>query len=188
LKKVLSDAPARPRALRPDLPAGLEAVVVKAMAKDPAARYPTATALANDLRRFLAGQTPAAPELSPRRRLWQWLVRRRAGASAAAAAVVMVAALIRLGNLARAGAAPAPDPEQVIRDEIATGKLVRLLEPMAGRVHLGRVAARLRGPGRGRSRRRDLLLRFAERPPHLASAHGPGCGPLPGEGRDLPEV
>ena len=47
------------RARRPDLPPPIQTVVERALAKDPAARYPTAGALAADLRRLARGQTPA---------------------------------------------------------------------------------------------------------------------------------
>lgn len=40
--------------VRPDLPAGIEAVIWRILAKDPAERYPSAGALAADLRRVLA--------------------------------------------------------------------------------------------------------------------------------------
>jgi len=128
LQKVLSDPPVRPRALRPDLPAGLEAIVVKAMAKEPASRYPTATALATDLRRFLAGETTHAPVLSPLRRAWRWLVRRRVRAGAAAAVVALIAALIALGIWLAPTPPPPPDADQILRDEIATGKPVSLID------------------------------------------------------------
>ncbi len=45
--------PPAPRSLRPDLPPGLEAVLLRALQKDPAARYPTAAAFAADLRQSL---------------------------------------------------------------------------------------------------------------------------------------
>ena len=47
--------PQRPRTLRDGVPAALEAIILKAMAHRPDRRYPTATALAKDLDRFLAG-------------------------------------------------------------------------------------------------------------------------------------
>jgi len=54
---------------RPDLPAGTEAVLWRALAKDPADRYPTAGALAADLRRVLAagGEVHADPAEEPAR-------------------------------------------------------------------------------------------------------------------------
>jgi serine/threonine-protein kinase len=50
------EAPTPPRVLNPDVPAGLEAVVLKAMAKQPGQRYQTAAELRQDLERFLAGR------------------------------------------------------------------------------------------------------------------------------------
>lgn len=60
------------REVRHDLPAGVQAVVEKAMAKDPRARYPSAGALAADLRQALSGTlaetaAPAATRPAPAR-------------------------------------------------------------------------------------------------------------------------
>jgi len=51
--------PPKPTDLDPAIPRGLEAVVLKAMAKKPAERYQTADDLRRDLRRLLEGQVPA---------------------------------------------------------------------------------------------------------------------------------
>jgi len=50
--------PPPPRTLRPDLPAGLEAVILRALEKDPGARYPDAASFAAALRESLS--QPAA--------------------------------------------------------------------------------------------------------------------------------
>jgi hypothetical protein len=55
IKNIISESPPRPRDLDAAIPADLEAVVLRAMARDPKDRYPTARKLADDLGRFLAG-------------------------------------------------------------------------------------------------------------------------------------
>ena len=57
------EAPTPPSQLNPDVPGGLEAVVLKAMAKLPANRYQTAVELRADLERVLAGQPVHATPL-----------------------------------------------------------------------------------------------------------------------------
>lgn len=52
------------RERRPDLPPAIQSVIERALAKDPAGRYPTAAALAADLRRVAAGQRPFAPVMT----------------------------------------------------------------------------------------------------------------------------
>src|SRR5262249_15239364 len=54
IERVLHEEPVRPRQLGPRIPRDLETIVLKAMAREPGDRYPTAEALAEDLRRFVA--------------------------------------------------------------------------------------------------------------------------------------
>jgi hypothetical protein len=53
IAQVLRDPPPRPRALAPKVPDALEAVVLRCLEKEPARRYQTAAALADDLDRLL---------------------------------------------------------------------------------------------------------------------------------------
>ena len=56
LHQVLHDEPRPPRRLNDRIPRDLETICLKAMAKEPAGRYATAGELADDLRRWLAGE------------------------------------------------------------------------------------------------------------------------------------
>jgi serine/threonine-protein kinase len=60
LARISVDEPARPRVVDPNVPADLEAIVLKCLEKDRTARYDSARALADDLGRFLAGEPVAA--------------------------------------------------------------------------------------------------------------------------------
>ncbi|MBI5368073.1 MAG: protein kinase [Planctomycetes bacterium] len=64
LAKIFTAEPAPARTLAPDVPRDLEVIVQKAMAKDPGLRYASAAALAEDLRRFLAGEPIAARQIT----------------------------------------------------------------------------------------------------------------------------
>ncbi|MEL7266942.1 MAG: serine/threonine-protein kinase, partial [Planctomycetota bacterium] len=54
---VQQNDPPLPRSWRRDIPADLETIIVRCMARDPADRYPSAGALASDLRRFRDGES-----------------------------------------------------------------------------------------------------------------------------------
>jgi HAMP domain-containing protein len=55
MHRIASQQVRRPRSLTPDFDAGLEAVLMKALAKEPESRYASATELATDLAAYLAG-------------------------------------------------------------------------------------------------------------------------------------
>jgi serine/threonine-protein kinase len=50
ITNVLRQTPSRPSAVNPDLPAELDGIVMKLLAKEPDARYQTAAAVAMDIR------------------------------------------------------------------------------------------------------------------------------------------
>jgi serine/threonine protein kinase len=54
-KQIGFEEPPPPENLRPDLPQELVAICMRCLRKDPAARYPSANALEDDLHRFLTG-------------------------------------------------------------------------------------------------------------------------------------
>jgi serine/threonine protein kinase len=59
--------------LAPRTPSDLRAIVLRAMAHDPAARYPSAKEMAQELRRFQTGQLLGSREYSARERLARWI-------------------------------------------------------------------------------------------------------------------
>jgi WD40 repeat protein/tRNA A-37 threonylcarbamoyl transferase component Bud32 len=91
LDQVRSAEPARPRSVNRRVPRDLETVCLKAMAKEPVRRYPSARALADDLRSWLRGE----PVLARPPRVWERAYRwaRRRPALAGLLAVSGVAAL-----------------------------------------------------------------------------------------------
>jgi tetratricopeptide (TPR) repeat protein len=85
LRRVGEGQPERPRRLDPAIPRDLETIVLKAIACDPDHRYPTAGALADDLRRFLEDRPIRARRANAAERAWRWSRRNRTTAALAAA-------------------------------------------------------------------------------------------------------
>jgi serine/threonine protein kinase len=89
LKQVCELPPILPRRLRRDVPADLEAACLRCLEKEPAQRYPTAQALAEELQRFLIGQ----PIQTRRPRWWRrpkrW-TKRHPATTACMAAILLI--------------------------------------------------------------------------------------------------
>lgn len=93
IRQTLEGDPVRPTLLRPGIPRDLETIALKCLQKDPARRYPTALALADDLRRFRMGEPIAARPVGRVERGWRWCRRNPAVAVASAAAVLLLLAV-----------------------------------------------------------------------------------------------
>src|SRR5262249_45219584 len=72
LAQLRHDDPVRPRAVRPAIPRDLETIVLRAIERDPARRYQTATELGDDLGRFLRDEPILARRAGPAERLYRW--------------------------------------------------------------------------------------------------------------------
>jgi serine/threonine protein kinase len=94
LMQVTQEDPPAPSSINPEVDKGLEAIILKAMAKDPAQRYPTASRFAQDLTSWLAGGvTDAGPtvHLSLTPGALKAARRKKSGAMVAFGAVLILA-------------------------------------------------------------------------------------------------
>ena len=77
LQSIREARPVAPRDRLPALPADLEAIVLKCLRKDPADRYPTARAVAQDLKRYLRGEVVEAHAAGLAYRATRFVLRHR---------------------------------------------------------------------------------------------------------------
>ena len=98
LRRVLEEEPRSLTAEAPGLPKDLAVVVAKAMEKDPAQRYATAEAFADDLERVLAGEVILARPLGWSEQGLRWV--RRNPMAARALAMGLLATLAAVGFVA----------------------------------------------------------------------------------------
>jgi hypothetical protein len=86
LRQTRDYDPPSPRTLAPSVPRDAATICMKCLERDPARRYTSAAALADDLRRFLAGEPITARPINTAERLWKWAGRHRGLAAASATA------------------------------------------------------------------------------------------------------
>jgi formylglycine-generating enzyme required for sulfatase activity len=140
LVSVLSDEPVPPSRLVPKVPADLETICLKCLSKEPARRYASAEELANDLRRYQAGEPIRARPVGAVERTWKWARRRPALAGLLG---VVLLALVGLSALS----AVALDRERKARHEAekaskARDFLVRIFELSDARNHTSTLTPR----------------------------------------------
>src|SRR6185369_4726157 len=83
-----------PRLLNPSVPRDLETLCLKCLEKEPARRYQTAWALAEDLERFLRAEPIQARPVGHAEKLWRWCRRKPALASFVAATSLLLLAIL----------------------------------------------------------------------------------------------
>ncbi len=122
-RSVLEDEPKSSRQLNPHLDRDLEAVVLKALRKDPVRRYATAGALADDLNRWLRHEPvsvwPTHRLARPSWRVWLWSKRNKGWAAAIG--------LVVLGSLVL-GFYVNEEREHALEREQATRRRLELLD------------------------------------------------------------
>jgi WD40 repeat protein/tRNA A-37 threonylcarbamoyl transferase component Bud32 len=99
LMQVVGVEPVPPRHLQPKVPRDLETICLKCLEKTPARRYATAANLAEDLRRFQAGEPLVARPASSWEKVLKWTKRKPSQAVAVAVIMAAVVALL-VGGLA----------------------------------------------------------------------------------------
>jgi serine/threonine protein kinase len=90
---IESMAPVPPRAQSPGISRDLETICLKCLEKQPAKRYPTAKALADDLDRYLQGRPIVARPIGFYGKISRWAVRNRSLALLSATSFVLACAL-----------------------------------------------------------------------------------------------
>jgi serine/threonine protein kinase len=69
----VNEDPVPPSLVEPEVPDWADAIVLKALQKDPAQRYQSPGEMRNDIQRALTGAAIAAPATTPKRKAWPWV-------------------------------------------------------------------------------------------------------------------
>ncbi len=97
LVQILQDEPPSPRKLQTRIPRDLETICLKCLQKEPHGRYPSAAALAEELRRFAGGEPIQARPVGRLQRTWRRCRRNPFAASSIGISAVLLAALAVVG-------------------------------------------------------------------------------------------
>jgi serine/threonine protein kinase len=102
LNLVRQVEPVPPRRLQPRVPIDLETICLKCLEKEGTRRYPTAAALAEDLDRFLKGESIQARRQTQRERYVRW-ARHHPGTAVLGGVLTAVLVLATVASLLAAG-------------------------------------------------------------------------------------
>ncbi len=94
LRRIAQEEPRPPRKLNRAIPAALETIVLKAMAREPSGRYATAAALGDDLARFLDGRPILGRPVPLWQRSFAWARRRPAVAALLSLVILLACGLV----------------------------------------------------------------------------------------------
>ncbi|MBN9118442.1 MAG: protein kinase [Planctomycetes bacterium] len=92
LTRIRYGEPTSPRRLQPTVPRDLATICLNCLHKDPGRRYASAAALADDLRRFRAGEPIVARPTPSWEKAWKWCRRRPTHAALVAVGVLLLVA------------------------------------------------------------------------------------------------
>jgi tetratricopeptide (TPR) repeat protein len=181
LDLVRTREPAPPRTLVPGLPRDLETIALTCLRKDPARRYASAGALADDLQRWLDGFPIRARPVSRLERACRWCRRRPAFAALLAVfAVTVASSLVGLLTLWRHSEAERGRAENALAraiesDKATSGAVRDLVDLLAATVNAPQMLAPERIEKSSRAVR-DLTAKLRQHPMFAASNLVAICG------------
>ena len=153
IEQIKTEEPASPRSIDGRIPRDLETIVLKAIEKDPKARYQTAEAMGEDLGRFLADEPIKARQVSAAERHWRW-ARRNPGVAVLGGVLTAVLIAVTIGSIAAAvyfRESARRETELAGREQFANQQSQRDRRShrgeTAGDRRARQVASALRGPG-----------------------------------------
>jgi WD40 repeat protein len=142
VQQVLTQEPVPPRRLQPGTPRDLEVICLHCLRKEPGRRYGTAGHLAEDLRRFEAGEPIVARPTGLLERTRKWVKRRPALASLLAVSAAALLALLGGGVYFTSELQAERDTAQWERDQAQTQE--RRAEGLRKRAEKGETEAKER--------------------------------------------
>jgi tetratricopeptide (TPR) repeat protein len=184
--QVLADDPVPPARFQPKMPRDLETICLKCLQKQPRQRYGSARELAEDLRRFEAGEPIRARPAGPLEQLIKWVKRRPLAATLGAVSLAVMLAgagswLWLAQDRAQRGAATTRAVEQALQeatllrlqsragDQAASGKALAavtraqtLLERGEGEAGLVWRVQQLREQLKDEEKDRDMVVSLEE--------------------------
>ena len=161
-KQILMDEPQPLQRIDPTINRDLETITLRCLEKRPDRRYPSAAAVADELKRFLDGQAILARPIGRGEKAVRWVLKNRALAAAMAmsalvvtgAAGVVIHQASEADKAAKEGAIRAVDEANKERQAIAMAKLRTDISAVLDEVRSGDL---LKEPNESRQRRAEIL-------------------------------
>ncbi len=168
LWKVVNEDPVPPRRSVSSTPRALDAICMTCLARDPAARYPSASALAEDVQRFLADEPVSVCQEPWAERLRRWGTRHRTIVIASAATTIVATACLAVAALLLSFAKDresAARADAVLNFKLALDTVERFFTSVADNPRLKAVGLE--------KLRRDLLTEAKDFYETIERKHGP---------------